>query len=74
MKKKSNALVYILLFLITICLAGGIVGLMAKKSGINNNTNSKKDPKDFKITYKYYLDGEEVNEMVKQDKIQVENP
>lgn len=44
MKKKSNALVYILLFLITICLAGGIVGLMAKKSGINNNTNSKKRP------------------------------
>lgn len=74
MKKKSNALVYILLFLITICLAGGIVGLMAKKSGINSNTNSKKDPKDFKVTYKYYLDGEEVNEMVKQDTIQVENP
>ena len=41
MKKKSNALVYILLFLITICLAGGIVGLMAKKSGINNNPNNK---------------------------------
>lgn len=45
-----------------------------QKSGINNNTNSKKDPKDFKVTYKYYLDGEEVNEMVKQDTIQVENP
>lgn len=74
MKKKSNALIYILLFLITLSLAGGIIGLMAKKSGVTNNTDTPKEPKDFRVTYKYYLDGEEVSTEIKQEKIQVENP
>ncbi len=62
--KKS--IIIILTILIIVCTALGIVGfLQSKKGAVVDNT-----PKEYKIEYKYYLDGVEVSEMPKNEIIE----
>ena len=73
MKKRRNSkgIVITLIVLIIICLACGTIGFL--QSGKSEDTKKPEKNKDYKVTYKYYLDGEEVEEMVEQEFIDNEN-
>lgn len=72
MKKRSNTIIYILLALITVNLVLGVTGLMASKTEKKEeNVEEKEEDKEYTISYKYYLDGTEVKEMVKQEEIEI---
>ena len=74
MKKKSNAIIYIILSLLTICLIGGVIGLMANKMNVKKEEENKGEETqnvDYSVTYKYYIDDEEVENEVKQDTIEI---
>ena len=72
MKKKSNAIIYILVIMLVLCLAAGGVGyyksISSNEPASNNKNNNKKE---YKVTYKYYLDGIETSEEVKDETEQV---
>lgn len=70
-KRKGKSVVITLIALIVICLACGTIGLLEN----NKPSNSKKPnkDKDYKVAYKYYLDGEEVEEMIEQEYTTSEN-
>lgn len=72
MKKKNKTGVLItLITLIVICLFCGIIGFLeSKKDTTNKKPNTNKD---YKVAYKYYIDGEEVKEMVENDFTEIEN-
>ena len=73
MKKKSNAFLYIVLFLFTVSLAGGVIGLMADKMVPESENPATNNSDDYKVTYKYYVDDVEVSTPVKQEEIEVTN-
>ncbi len=59
MKKRSNGVLVIIIIMMVLSLAGGTLGLLANM----NKTTKPDDPKkeDYVISYKYYLDSEEVS-------------
>lgn len=61
MKKKSNGVLIVLIILIIISLSGGIIGLLASMKDTSTKPSNNNDKKDYTITYKYYIDSEEVN-------------
>lgn len=69
MKKKSNGIVIVLSSLMVICLACGMLGLYASMKPANKKPEEDKN-KDFKVAYRYYLDGIEVNKMIEQEYIE----
>lgn len=71
-KPKSKGIIITLILLIIICLICGTLGLLESKKTITSNKPSKE--KDFKVTYRYYLDGEEVDEMIEQEFTELNNP
>lgn len=73
MKKRSNAIIYVLLAGITLFLVLGTVGLMASNMTKAPETNDKdnKEEKEYTVSYKYYLDGTEVKEEIKQQEVEV---
>lgn len=74
MKKKSNAVMYIVLLLMLISLAGGIVGFLIDKNGLLIKKPQEEIKKEYKVNYKYYLDDVEISEMVKNETLDVPNP
>ena len=73
MNKKSNAMIYIILSLLTISVIGGVVGLMAVKMNANKEENKGEEPQNinYSVTYKYFLDDEEVANEIKQQIIEI---
>ena len=71
MKKRSNAFLYIVLFLFTVSLAGGVTGLMASKMSQDKNEQNTIETNDYSVTYKYYVDEEEASDPVKQEEIEI---
>ena len=71
-KPKNKGIVITLILLIIICLICGTLGLLESKKTVTPNKPSKE--KDFKVTYRYYLDGEEVDEMIEQEFTELNNP
>lgn len=74
MKKKSKGkgAIITLILLIIICLICGTVGFLESKKDKTDNRENKNE--NFQVTYRYYLDGEELEEPLKQEFTQVENP
>lgn len=74
MKKKTNrkGLLIVLISLIIICLACGTVGLLESKKGPENKKPSKQE--EYKVAYKYFVDGEEVMEMPELETTNEPNP
>lgn len=74
MKKKTNkkTILIVLITLIIICLLCGTLGLIESKKEVNPNKPG--DKKDYKVTYRYYLDGEEIEEMPELEEIEIANP
>jgi len=72
MKKRSNGLVIVLSTLIVICLACGTLGLYF--SMIEDKPKEEEDNKDYKVVYRYFIDGTEVNKEVKQDYLEEKDP
>lgn len=70
MKKKSNAIIYVLLTLVVVNLVLGSIGLIASNN--KPTTLPKQGEKDYKVTYKYYVDGSEVKEAIEQEEIQID--
>ena len=66
MKKKSNGIVIVLSVLMVVCLACGMLGLYADIKPAKKEPE-KNEGKDFKVAYRYYVDGVEVNKMVEQE-------
>lgn len=71
-KPKGKGIVITLILLIIICLLCGTLGLLESKKSVT--TNKPNTNKDYKVTYRYYLDGEEVDEMIEQEFTEVTNP
>lgn len=72
MKKKSNAIIYVLLACITLCLVFGTVGLMTSKMNKQEEKqDEKEEKKEYTVAYKYYLDGTEVKEEIKKEEVEV---
>ncbi len=71
-KNKGKGVIITLVLLIIICLACGTLGLLESKKDDKNNKNN--ETKDFQVTYRYYLDGEELDEPLEQDYITIDNP
>lgn len=70
-KPKGKGIVITLILLIIICLICGTLGFLESKKTVTNKPSKNKD---YKVTYRYYLDGEEVDEMIEQDFTEVANP
>ncbi len=75
MKNNSKVIMYLLVILIVGCLAAGGLGYsrsLTTKSNDpgsgNNNDNNGGKTKEYNVNYKYYLDGIEVEEEVKDEK------
>lgn len=60
MKKRSNGVLVIIIIMIVLSLAGGVLGLLANLNKTSNPVDT--EPKEYTISYKYYIDSEEVNE------------
>lgn len=82
MKKraKSKSVVIVLILLIIISLSCGTIGLLQSKKPAESNNNNNKE-KDFKVAYKYYLDGSLlsdddplIEEIMTKDFVENENP
>lgn len=71
MKKRSNWLVIVLSLLIVICLACGTLGLYLN---IKEDNPIESDNKDYKVVYRYFIDGTEVNNEVKQEYLEENDP
>ncbi len=73
MKKKASRkiIVTIIITLMIISLLMGTIGLLESKKDKTKKPDKKED---YKITYKYYLDGEEVEEMPVLEEIENPNP
>lgn len=73
MKKRSNGkgVVIVLITLIIICLACGTIGFIESKKTDDTKPNKNTN---YKVTYRYYLDGEEIDDMLEQDYTEIENP
>lgn len=68
MKKKQNGMIYFVAAMFIISLACGVIGLLQSI----NNKNKEKDNvgnTDYKVTYKYYVDEEEVTTEVTQQTV-----
>lgn len=63
MKKKSNGIIYIIVVLLIISLACGLIGLL---NSLNKEEKPNNNKGDYKVTYKYYIDEEEVTTPVTQ--------
>lgn len=70
-RKKEKSILIILIFLIIICLICGTIGLLESKKV--KTKIDKEDMENYKITYRYYLDGEEIEEMPEQDYTELPN-
>ena len=77
MKKNSKLIMYVLVVLIVACLAAGGVGyyksLSIKPNDPGSNNNGNNDKKDYKVVYKYYLDGIESETEIKDEKENVDS-
>ena len=72
MKKRNKGLgvIITLITLIVVCLGCGTIGFL--ESNKTDADKPNKENKDYKVVYRYYLDGEEVEEEIKQEYI--DNP
>lgn len=61
MKKRSSGVLVIIIIMIILSLSGGVVGLLANMNQNNNKPKDDTKPKNYEITYRYYIDSEEVN-------------
>lgn len=61
-KTKGKVIMPILILLIAVCLLCGTLGYVESKK-VDDKDPSKENKKDFKVAYRYYVDGEEVEEM-----------
>lgn len=68
MKNKGMLVILIIMFIIAV--TGGVVGYLESKK---NKPNTPEEPKTGTITYKYYLEDEEVQEMPVNEKTIDEN-
>ncbi len=74
MKKRNNKLVIIIfVLLIIICASCGTVGLLASK---NEGKEKTEEPSDgnYQVVFRYYLDGDSVEEITEQEYLEQENP
>lgn len=71
-KPKGKGIVITLILLIIICLICGTLGFLENKKPVTAEKPNKN--KDYKVTYRYYLDGEEVDEMIEQEFTEINNP
>ncbi len=75
-KPKSNkGIMVVLVLLIIACVACGTIGYLesTKPKDTNEGENKETDPKDFKVTYRYYLDGEEIDDIVEKETLTLNN-
>lgn len=73
--KKSNKkiVIYIIFAMLVISLVLGTIGLIASKNENSSNSSSlDEDSKDYKVSYKYYIDSTEVKDSVEQKEIQID--
>ena len=79
MKSNSKVIMYLLVVLIVGCLAAGGLGYYkssttnANDPGSKNNDNNGGKTKEYKVNYKYYLDGIEVEEEIKDEKENIDS-
>lgn len=71
-KTKGKGVIVTLILLIMICVSCGTVGFLESKN-INKDKNNNKN-ENYQITYRYYLDGEELEEPLEQVFTEVPNP
>lgn len=62
MKKKSNGVLIVIIIMIILSLSGGIIGLLASiREDTITPSDKNNEKKDYEITYRYYIDSEEVS-------------
>lgn len=71
-KKNKKGLIITLVVLIIICLACGTLGYLESTS--SDKPEKDNNEKDYKVTYRYYIDNEEVEEIPEKEKLNVINP
>ena len=75
MKKRNNGLViFIFVLLIIACLGCGTIGLLADKNKGKETEKEETENKNYQVTYRYYLDGNAVGEMIKQEYLENNDP
>ena len=72
MKKNNKGLIVFLIVAIIACLTCGTLGAYENMKGNTSTSNNKKSD-DYKVTYRYYVDQEEVDKMVSNDTLTQNN-